>query len=508
MQTLAAQQLDVSASAAHLQPAFKVSWLSPLLFSIRSSSATPIQNNSTFSTPSKMATPNSNINAPTEQATTTICDESGNHTTNPRKSAAKPNYNQSSGSKPPKRTKKKSIVATAAVVKQEQQPAQNDSGKQLPSSKSIKKKKKTKNKNKSEGDNNGTNRSKDNNRKNTSSSSNPDASNRGGNSTNTLGRHTQRPATQCDCGRKFQTLGALRTHRKNAKAHASPGPFRDRPAMVLMKTLGEAPSALIEGARLNSVTVGGNGVLEKDEEGETSVHLCECGRVFDTWAEVYKHLPGSSVHTPGSQVAVYTGKVRRQGEEGKDQGKEQKAREEISSSSSSRKPRETEAAANDTRISSAEDRSLKVGVQCSCGKTLKDANALRNHQRQSARHKPSSKTAESAPGDSGSKQKQTSAADPVSTNRAAESNDVPSSSSAKKAKPLKPKHRSQRGRPGRSGGGGGGGSGGSSSSGYGYASGNFGYDYGYGYGFGDGNDWGLCDKDCGWCGHCMDGVDI
>jgi hypothetical protein len=24
----------------------------------------------------------------------------------------------------------------------------------------------------------------------------------------------------------------------------------------------------------------------------------------------------------------------------------------------------------------------------------------------------------------------------------------------------------------------------------------------------DDEDWGLCDKDCGWCGHCADGVDV
>ncbi|KAB2576701.1 hypothetical protein DBV05_g4761 [Lasiodiplodia theobromae] len=458
-----------------------------------------------------MATPNSNINAPTEQTTTTIRDEGGNRTTNPgksalRPSAAIPNNNQSSGSKPPKRTKKKSIIATAAVVKKEQQPAQNDSEKQLPSSKSTKKKKKAKNKNKSEGDDSGTNRTKDNNGNNTSSSSNPNVSNRGGNSTNTPGRHGQPPTIPCDCGRKFQTLGALRTHRENAKAH---GPFRDRPAMVLMKALGEAPPALIEGARLNNVTVGGNGVLEREEGEGTNVHLCECGRVFDTWAEVYKHLPGSSVHTPGSQVAVYTGKARRREEEGKDQEKEQKMREEGSSSSSSRKSRSVKIAANDAKSSGAEDRSLKGGVQCSCGKTLKDAKGLRNHQRQSAKHRSSPET---AAGDSGSKQKQTSTTNPISANQAAETNALPSSSSAKKAKPPKPKYHSQRDRPGRSGGGGGGGggggSGGSSSSGYGYTSGNFGYGYGYGYGFGGGYDWGLCDKDCGWCGHCMDGVDI
>ncbi|KAK0663230.1 hypothetical protein DIS24_g1369 [Lasiodiplodia hormozganensis] len=448
-----------------------------------------------------MATPNSNINAPTEQTTTTIRDEGGSQTTNPRKSAprpsaAKPNNNQSSGSKPPKRTKKKLIVASAAVVKQEQQPAQNDSEKQQPSSKSTKKKKKAKNKNKSEGDDNGTNRTKDNNQNNISSSRNPNVSNRGGNSTNTPGRHGQPPTIPCDCGRKFQTMGALQTHRENAKAH---GPFRDRPAMVLMKALGEAPPALIEGARLNSVTVGGNDVLGKDEGEVTNVHLCECGRVFDTWTEVYKHLPGSSVHTPGSQVAVYTGKVRRRGEEGKDQEKE------ASSLSSSRKSRDVETVANDTKISGAEDRSSKGGVQCSCGKTLKDANALRNHQRQSAKHRSSPET---AAGDSGSKQKQTSTINPIFANQAAETSALPSSSSAKKAKPPKPKYRSQRDRPGRSGGGGGGGPGGSSSSGYGYTSGNFGYGYGYGYGFGDGYDWGLCDKDCGWCGHCMDGVDI
>ena len=29
-----------------------------------------------------------------------------------------------------------------------------------------------------------------------------------------------------------------------------------------------------------------------------------------------------------------------------------------------------------------------------------------------------------------------------------------------------------------------------------------------GYYSGGGDDYGLCDKDCGWCGHCMDGVDI
>ncbi|KAF1846090.1 uncharacterized protein K460DRAFT_377383 [Cucurbitaria berberidis CBS 394.84] len=26
-------------------------------------------------------------------------------------------------------------------------------------------------------------------------------------------------------------------------------------------------------------------------------------------------------------------------------------------------------------------------------------------------------------------------------------------------------------------------------------------------GWDDDQDWGLCDKDCGWCGHCADGVD-
>ncbi|KAL9037571.1 MAG: hypothetical protein Q9214_005643 [Letrouitia sp. 1 TL-2023] len=31
---------------------------------------------------------------------------------------------------------------------------------------------------------------------------------------------------------------------------------------------------------------------------------------------------------------------------------------------------------------------------------------------------------------------------------------------------------------------------------------------GFSSGEGDGYNWGLCDKDCGWCGHCMDGVDI
>jgi hypothetical protein len=46
-----------------------------------------------------------------------------------------------------------------------------------------------------------------------------------------------------------------------------------------------------------------------------------------------------------------------------------------------------------------------------------------------------------------------------------------------------------------------------------YGSGPYAYRYnrdsycpGTGYSYELGEDYGLCDKDCGWCGHCMDGV--
>jgi hypothetical protein len=60
--------------------------------------------------------------------------------------------------------------------------------------------------------------------------------------------------------------------------------------------------------------------------------------------------------------------------------------------------------------------------------------------------------------------------------------------------------------------------------GYGYSPGSTytsgsGHGLGYGYGLGSGyasvhnlpgddEDWTLCDKDCGWCGRCADGVDF
>ena len=43
--------------------------------------------------------------------------------------------------------------------------------------------------------------------------------------------------------------------------------------------------------------------------------------------------------------------------------------------------------------------------------------------------------------------------------------------------------------------------------GYSSRGGGYGGNYGRGY-YDKGDDFGLCDKDCGWCGHCMDGVDV
>ncbi|KAF2269753.1 hypothetical protein CC78DRAFT_239172 [Lojkania enalia] len=35
------------------------------------------------------------------------------------------------------------------------------------------------------------------------------------------------------------------------------------------------------------------------------------------------------------------------------------------------------------------------------------------------------------------------------------------------------------------------------------------YGNGWGHSFDNGHeDWALCDKDCGWCGHCADNIDI
>ncbi|OJD33049.1 uncharacterized protein BKCO1_3400032 [Diplodia corticola] len=447
---------------------------------------------------------------PTIQAT--IKDHGdGNRTSEPRKNAphspatgtsdAVPNSTANDNGSSESRLKKTvSPLTSVPVQKQQQQQQRASTEAALPAThKKTKKKKK-----KSEGDGKGK-----------------------GNSTDTKPSHpTQSPSsTRCDCGKEFVNPAALRRHRATAKAHAQPpAPFCDRPAMVLMKALREAPPTLVEGARLSngvalSVAVGENGGVAKTGERhdeQTDVHLCECGRAFDSWGEVYKHLPGSSVHKAGSQVSVYSGKALRPRAAGKEA--EQRPSEEASGPSSSQMARGVEHPVADTRGKADGGGPPKRRVQCSCGKTLKDANALRDHQRQSPKHKdPPPKTAASSQGALRSMQKQATATNstlafrPALTNHTAEANAVlpsPTPSGLKEKRP-KQKNRSRRDRQGRTGDGGCDGQ--DPFMGYSYITGISGMrNYGYGYASGFDNDlnWGLCDKDCGWCGHCMDGVDI
>ncbi|KAH7042707.1 hypothetical protein B0J12DRAFT_673859 [Macrophomina phaseolina] len=227
---------------------------------------------------------------------------------------------------------------------------------------------------------------------------------------------------------------------------------------------------------------------------------------------MYAHLRSSTAHNPGGQVTVYSGKlrsmkglkaageVRQEGYVGMERI-QVKAAEGIVKDAFSKYNQQLGAPQGVDILQSGPPRSLTdTGVyagnsskQHSARKTQFPANSLKT----SARGKVTNVAARGPPTqpDTGTVR---CSCNMVFENAAALA-DHQSNSTIHNGSQVKGSRKS-RGKSKKSGGG----AAGVASHSYGYT-----YDpYSYGTGYGGCEDYSICDKDCGWCGHCMDGVDL
>lgn len=174
------------------------------------------------------------------------------------------------------------------------------------------------------------------------------------------------PEVPCDCGRTFKSTNALRRHRQTV--HPLPNPFADKPAMVLMRPLGHVTPNLAKVLEEKGVE---EERLEESESAEVmTCVLCECGRYFDGWPEMYEHLRGTAVHKPGGEVTVYTGRVRRVSQR---------------ETSLSEEHQEEYVGMEGIRVKGMNGPTRDT--KCTFGQAFKGQKALRQHQRDSPKHK-------------------------------------------------------------------------------------------------------------------------
>ncbi|EKG18806.1 Zinc finger C2H2-type protein [Macrophomina phaseolina MS6] len=332
----------------------------------------------------------------------------------------------------------------------------------------------------------------------------------------------------CSCGRKFKSVLMLQQHKNSAKEHRLPKPFVDQPAMVVMRGLGDVTADLagvLEGLRLEE------GGEEVGADDATVCVLCECGRHFHGWPEMYAHLRSSTAHNPGGQVTVYSGKlrsmkgskaageVRQEGYVGMER-MQVKAAEGIVKDVSYKRRRTFNYESVKQHLQAFSKYNQQLGapqgvdiLQSGPPRSLTDTGVYAGN---SSKQHSACKTqfpANSLKTSAGGKVTNVAARGPpthpdtgtvrcscnmVFKNAAALA-DHQSNSTIHKGSQAKGSKKS-RGKSKKSGGG----AAGVASHSYGYT-----HDpYSYGTGYGGCEDYSICDKDCGWCGHCMDGVDL